>query len=170
MKETSFSSGDIRANDQRSPSRRQAALADRQLPRWSQFRELLRPRPVRLRVGGRTERAHTIEDLRAMAARRVPRAVFDYVDGGAGDEVSMARARSAFSRVEFHPKVLRDVSQISLSTTILGQDASLPVVFAPTGFTRMMHHSGERGVAAAAARAGVPYALSTAGPRRPRTS
>jgi L-lactate dehydrogenase (cytochrome) len=102
-----------------------------------------------------------------MAARRVPRAVFDYVDGGAGDEISLARARTAFSRVEFHPKVLRDVSQISLSTTILGEDASLPLVLAPTGFTRMMHHSGERAVAAAAARAGVPYALSTAGTTSP---
>jgi L-lactate dehydrogenase (cytochrome) len=123
-----------------------------------------------LRFGpeGPLERAHTIKDLRAIAARRVPRAVFDYVDGGAGDELSMARARSAFSRVEFHPKVLRDVSEISLSTTILGEDASLPLVLAPTGFTRMMHHSGERAVAAAAARAGVPYSLSTMGTTSPQ--
>ena len=144
-------------------SHRWGALADRRLPRWTELRELLRSRPVRFGFGSRLERAHTIEDLRAIGARRVPRAVFDYVDGGAGDELSMARARSAFSRVEFHPKVLRDVSQISLSTTILGVDASLPLVLAPTGFTRMMHHSGERAVAAAAARAGVPYALSTVG-------
>lgn len=167
MKRTFLVPDNNRADDQRGLSRGRAALTDRQLPRWSQLRELLRPRAVRLGFGGRLERAQTIENLRAMAARRVPRAVFDYVDGGAGDEVSMARARSAFSRVEFHPKVLRDVSQISVSTTILGEDASLPLVFAPTGFTRMMHHSGERGVAAAAARAGVPYALSTAGTTSP---
>jgi L-lactate dehydrogenase (cytochrome) len=144
------------------------ALADRRLPRWSELRELLlRPRAARLGLGTQLERAHTIEDVRAMAARRAPRAVFDYVDGGAGDEISVARARRAFSRVEFHPRVLRDVSQISLSTTILGDDASLPIVLAPTGFTRMMHHSGERAVAAAAARARVPYALSTVGTTSP---
>src|SRR5512132_3186340 len=167
MTRTSSASRSSRADDPRGPLRRRGGLADRQLPQWSQLRELLRPRPVRLGFGGRLERAQTIQDLRTMAARRVPRAVFDYVDGGAGDEISLARARSAFSRVEFHPKVLRDVSQISLSTTILGEDALLPLVFAPTGFTRMMHHSGERGVAAAAARAGVPYALSTAGTTSP---
>jgi L-lactate dehydrogenase (cytochrome) len=84
-------------------------------------------------VQGRLDRAQTIEDLRVMAARRVPRAVFDFVDGGAGDELSMARARGAFARVEYHPKVLRDVSNVSSSTTILGEDASLPLVLAPRG-------------------------------------
>ncbi len=93
--------------------------------------------------------------------------MFDYVDGGAGDELSMARARRAFARVEFHPRVLRDVAAVSPVTTILGEEASLPLVLAPTGFTRMMHHSGERAVAAAAARAGVPYALSTMGTTSP---
>jgi L-lactate dehydrogenase (cytochrome) len=116
---------------------------------------------------GRLGRAHTIEDLRSMAARRAPKAVFDYVDGGAGDERSMARARDAFDRIEFHPSVLRDVSHISTSTTILGEPASLPLVLAPTGFTRLAHSEGERAVAAAAAAAGVPYALSTVGTTTP---
>jgi L-lactate dehydrogenase (cytochrome) len=89
------------------------------------------------------------------------------VDGGAGDELSMARSRRAFGRVEFHPGVLRDVSSVSPSTTILGEEVSLPLVLAPTGFNRMMHQSGERAVAAAAARAGVPYALSTMGTTSP---
>ncbi len=102
-----------------------------------------------------------------MAARRAPRAVFDYVDGGAGDELSMARAREAFDRVEFRPNVLRDVSRVDPSTTILGEQASLPVVLAPTGFARMAHTEGERAVAAAAARAGLPYALSTVGTTTP---
>jgi len=102
-----------------------------------------------------------------MAARRAPRAVFDYVDGGAGDELSMARAREAFGRIEFHPNVLRDVSRVAPSTTILGEQASLPVVLAPTGFARMAHTEGERAVAAAAARAGLPYALSTVGTTTP---
>ena len=102
-----------------------------------------------------------------MAARRAPRAVFDYVDGGAGDEHSMARAVRSFSRVEFHPRTLRDVSTVSTATTILGEASSMPLVLAPTGLTRMMHHSGERAVARAAARARVPYALSTMGTTAP---
>jgi L-lactate dehydrogenase (cytochrome) len=141
-------------------------VADRRLPRWHELRELIRP-DLPSGSRGRLERAHTIEDLRAMAARRAPKAVFDYVDGGAGDERSMARAREAFDRIEFHPNVLRDVSRISTSTTILGEEASLPLVLAPTGFTRLAHSEGERAVAAAAARAGVPYALSTVGTTTP---
>jgi L-lactate dehydrogenase (cytochrome) len=141
-------------------------MADRHLPRWHELRELVRPEPLRVRRR-RLEQAHTIEDLRSMAARRAPRAVFDYVDGGAGDELSVARAREAFDRIEFRPNVLRDVSRVAPSTTILGEQASLPLVLAPTGFTRMAHSDGERAVAAVAARAGVPYALSTVGTTTP---
>ena len=102
-----------------------------------------------------------------MAARRTPRAIFDYVDGGAGDELSITRAARAFGRVEFHPRTLRDVSDVSVSTTILGGPSSMPLVLAPTGLTRMMHHAGERAVARSAARAGVPYTLSTMGTTSP---
>ena len=102
-----------------------------------------------------------------MGRRRAPKAVFDYVDGGAGDELSIARARRAFDRVGFGPRILRDVAAISTSTSILGEEASLPLILAPTGFTRMMHHTGERAVARAAARAGLPYALSTMGTTSP---
>lgn len=99
-----------------------------------------------------------------MARRRVPRAVFDYTDGAAGhDEASLRRARQAFARVEFQPRVLRDVSTVDTSTTILGRPAALPLVFGPTGFTRLMHHAGEPAVARVAQRMGVPYALSTLG-------
>jgi L-lactate dehydrogenase (cytochrome) len=148
-------------------STRRDRRANRRLPRWRHLRPLLRLAPPAIALDRRLERAHTIADLRSMATRRTPRAVFDYVDGGAGDELSMARARRAFARVEFHPRVLRDVAAVSPVTTILGEEASLPLVLAPTGFTRMMHHSGERAVAAAAARAGVPYALSTMGTTSP---
>ena len=72
-------------------------------------------------------------------------------------------AVAAFNRVVFSPHVLRDVSTVDASTTILGREASLPLVFAPTGFTRMMHAAGESAVARAAGRAGVPYTLSTLG-------
>jgi L-lactate dehydrogenase (cytochrome) len=108
-------------------------------------------------------RAASIADLRLLARRRAPRAVFDYTDGGAGDELALRRSRDAYARVEFHPRVLRDVSSVDTSTTILGQPAAAPLVFAPTGFTRMMHIEGEPAVARVAERVGIPYALSTMG-------
>ncbi len=108
-------------------------------------------------------RAASIEDLRRLARRRAPRAVFDYTDGGSAAEVSLRRSREAFGRVELRPSVLRDVSSVDTTTTLLGRPAQLPLGFAPTGFTRMMHTEGEPAVARAAGRAGVPYALSTMG-------
>ena len=102
-------------------------------------------------------------DLRLLARRRAPRAVFDYTDGAAGEEIGLRRSRQAFGRVEFQPRVLRDVSDVDTATTILGRPSTLPLVFAPTGFTRMMHTEGEPAVARVAARVGIPYALSTMG-------
>lgn len=89
--------------------------------------------------------------------------VFDYVDGAAEGERSMARAVQAFERVEFAPHVLRDVSAAPTPVEILGRRIAMPVVLGPTGFTRMMHRAGERAVARAAEHAGVPYVLSTMG-------
>ena len=111
----------------------------------------------------RLARAASVADLRELALRRAPRAVFDYTDGAAGQELSLRRSRQAYARVEFLPQVLRDVSAVDTSTTILGRPSSAPLVFAPTGFTRMMHTEGEPAVARVAARAGIPYALSTMG-------
>jgi L-lactate dehydrogenase (cytochrome) len=93
----------------------------------------------------------------------VPKPVFDYVDGAAMSEASLRRSRAAFTRVEFTPRVLRDVSTVDTSVEVLGQPSALPVVLAPTGFTRMMHHVGEPAVARAAAERGIPYCLSTLG-------
>ncbi|MFD2094228.1 alpha-hydroxy acid oxidase [Blastococcus deserti] len=139
-------------------------MVQRRMPRWSEVREVVRPRPL---VGNATERrlaaAVTVEDLRELARRRVPRAVFDYTDGAAGAEISLRRSREAFERVEFCPSVLRDVSSVDPSTTVLGAPAALPLAFAPTGFTRLMHTEGETAVARVAERAGIPYALSTMG-------
>jgi L-lactate dehydrogenase (cytochrome) len=136
----------------------------RQFPRWRELAPLLKPKPLEFDASCRRARAAAdIADLRAMARRRVPRAVFDYVDGGADSEWSVTRSREAFVRIEFWPSVLRDVSSIDMTTTILGRPAQLPVVFGPTGFTRMMHHAGERAVARAATAAGIPYSLSTMG-------
>lgn len=139
-------------------------MVRRQLPRWSELRPLLRVEPPRLNpTERRLSQAHTIGDLRAIARRRTPRAVFDYTDGAAEGETSLARARRAFHRVEFHPSVLRDVSELDTTTDIVGTRSTLPFSLAPTGFTRMMNHEGESAVARVAERAGVPYALSTMG-------
>jgi L-lactate dehydrogenase (cytochrome) len=93
--------------------------------------------------------------------------VFDYTDGAAESESSLARCREAFGRAEFVPRVLRDVSTVDTTTTLMGARAALPMVFAPTGFTRMMHHQGEPAVARVASRVGVPYVLSTLGTTSP---
>lgn len=139
-------------------------MTERRLPNWSELRPLLQPRRVVLSPRERRlDRARTIMDLRRIAGRRTPRAVFDYVDGAAEEESSLRRDRAAFRRVELVPTVLRDVTGVDASTTILGHRSELPLVFAPTGFTRMMNHEGEPAVAAAAQQAGIPYALSTMG-------
>lgn len=119
--------------------------------------------PVWLQRGGRIAEARTIDDLRSVGKRRAHPVAFDYVDGGADDEVSLARARAAFNNVEFHPEVLRDVSRVDLSATVLGRRTELPIGIAPTGFTRVMHTGGELAGAAAAAAVGIPFALSTMG-------
>ena len=91
----------------------------------------------------------------------MPRAVFDYVEGGADQELSIARNVAAFRAWEFVPINPRDVSSVDPSTVLLGHRIEYPLVCSPTGYTRMMHPDGELAVARAAARAGVPYALST---------
>ncbi len=140
----------------------------RRVPRWRELRPYLSTGPLRLwPVDRRVAGAASIADLRDAARRVTPRAVFDYVDGAAEGEVSLRRSRAAFERIEFVPRVLRDMSVIDTSTTILGRPAALPLVFAPTGFTRLMHHEGETAVTRVAERVGIPYALSTLGTTSP---
>lgn len=140
-------------------------MVDRRLPRPSELRELLRPAPFqRDGVERRLTRAATIADLRELARRRAPRAVFDYTDGASGEgELSLGRARQAFQRLQFNPSVLHDVSAVRTDTMILGRPSRLPFALAPTGFTRLMHTSGERAVVSVAEEVGIPYALSTLG-------
>jgi len=107
--------------------------------------------------------ALTIDDLRTLARRRTPRAAFDYTEGAAEEEISLARARQAFRDIEFHPDILRDVSGVRTGWDVLGAPVALPFGIAPTGFTRMMHTQGETAGASAAGRAGIPFALSTLG-------
>jgi L-lactate dehydrogenase (cytochrome) len=116
-------------------------------------------------VERRLRSAASVADFRRIAKRRLPRGVFDYIDGGADDERTLARNVEAFGDYEFRPRILRDVSTIDTSTTILGRHASMPLILAPTGFTRIAHSQGELAVARAAARAGVPWSLSTMGTR-----
>jgi L-lactate dehydrogenase (cytochrome) len=109
------------------------------------------------------ERCASVGDIRELARRSTPKSVFDYTDGGSMSETSLDRSRDAYRRVEFTPRVMRDVSQVDMSTNFLGKPNALPFAFAPTGFTRMMHHVGEPAVAQVAAGAGIAYALSTLG-------
>lgn len=108
-------------------------------------------------------RCADVGDIRNLARKRVPHMVFDFVDGAAGSESSLNRARQVFGRVEFEPRALRNVREIDLSIDVLGSRSSLPFFFAPTGATRLMHHEGETAVANVAADLGIPYALSTLG-------
>ncbi len=125
---------------------------------------MLRPRRLPLSpTERRLATVASIPDLRLLARRRAPRAVFDYTDGAAAEEISLRRSRQAYARIEFQPSVLRDVSTVDTSTTILGRPSALPLVFGPTGFTRMMHTDGESAVARVASDIGIPYALSTMG-------
>ncbi|NLS10695.1 alpha-hydroxy-acid oxidizing protein [Nesterenkonia sp. MY13] len=111
----------------------------------------------------RLSAALTIEDLRKIAKRRTPKAAFDYTEGAAEGEFSLARARQAFEDVEFHPAILRDVSEVDTSCEIFGGPSSLPFGIAPTGFTRLMQTEGEIAGAGAAGAAGIPFSLSTLG-------
>ena len=126
------------------------------------LRAVMRFRPIELdRVKRRLARAASVEDLRTIARRRLPRGVFDYIDGAAEDEITLAANSDAYRRIRFRPRVLRDVREVDPSTTLLGRPLPMPLVLAPTGFTRIADPAGELAVARAAARAGLPYALST---------
>ena len=136
----------------------------RQLPKRHDLAPLLKfKRPTLSAKQRRLAAALTIEDLRRIAKRRTPKAAFDYTDGAADGEVSLARARQAFGDVEFRPSILRDVSTVDTSREVLGERVALPFGIAPTGFTRMMQAEGEIAGATAAAAAGIPFALSTMG-------
>ena len=139
-------------------------MVERQFPKPGEIFGLMRFKKPEL--DGRKRRlatALTIYDLRDIARRRTPRAAFDYADGAAEGELSLARAREAFEDIEFHPSILKDVSRVDTSTTIFGGPSALPFGIAPTGFTRLMQTEGEVAGAGAAGAAGVPFTLSTLG-------
>ncbi|MFF1574808.1 alpha-hydroxy-acid oxidizing protein [Leifsonia sp. NPDC058292] len=139
-------------------------MVTRQLPKPAELLDLMKFKaPEFDGKKRRLQGALTIEDLRAIAKRRTPKAAFDYTEGAAEGELSLARARQAFQDIEFHPSILRDVSVVDTSCEIWGGASSLPFGIAPTGFTRLMQTEGETAGAGAAGAAGIPFTLSTLG-------
>ena len=121
-----------------------------------------RDRPARaFYTGSDLARAQTIADLRAMAMRRLPRFSAEYLEGGAEEEITMRRNRSAFDAHVFKPRVIRDVSQRDLSKTVLGQKRALPFAIGPTGVNGLLWDKGDHVLASAAAKAGIPFGQST---------
>jgi len=136
----------------------------RQFPRWKNIKPLLGwSLPKDPLADRKLKKVVNLAELRLLSKKRVPKAVFDYVDGGANDELAYARSQEIYSRVEFNAKVLRDVSKIDLTANIVGQKSALPIIFAPTGYTRMMHYQGEVMVAKVCDENNLVYNLSTMG-------
>ncbi len=130
--------------------------------RASEIRQLIQMKPVELdATRRRLSGCHDVADMRAAGRRLTPRPVFDYVDGGADEELSMAANVRAFRRWRFQPRALAEITAVETATRVLDRDLPLPLVLAPTGYTRMMHPAGEIGAARSARRHGLPYTLST---------
>jgi L-lactate dehydrogenase (cytochrome) len=104
-----------------------------------------------------------VADYRAAARRRLPRVLFDYIDGGAYGETTLAANLSAFQAIRLRQRVLTDVSALSMETEVLGQSLSMPVVLSPVGLAGMFRRRGEAQAARAAQGAGIPFTLSTVG-------
>ncbi|SFV13404.1 L-lactate dehydrogenase (cytochrome) [Methylobacterium sp. 174MFSha1.1] len=106
---------------------------------------------------------HSFHDFRRMAKRRLPGPIFDYIDGGADDETTLRRNTAAFEACDLVPSVLRGVSEVDLSVTVMGQRLALPIYCSPTALQRLFHHDGERAVAAAAGQFGTMFGVSSLG-------
>lgn len=106
-------------------------------------------------------RCYCIDDLNKQARKSIPGVIYDYLDGGAEDEITVRRNRESFECYEFVPRVLKDVRDIDLSVTMQGLKSPMPLFLAPTGMSCLFHYQGEKAVARAADKTGIPYALST---------
>src|ERR1043165_4746303 len=113
--------------------------------------------------GMRLGHCHNFHDFRALAKRRLPAPIFNYIDGGADDEVTLRKNTASFERCDLVPSVLRGVGNIDMSVTIMGQKLAMPVYCSPTALQRLFHHDGERAVAAAAAKYGTMFGVSSLG-------
>jgi L-lactate dehydrogenase (cytochrome) len=106
---------------------------------------------------------HNFHDFRELAQRRLPGPIFDYIDGGADDEVTYRRNTASFERCDLVPDVLRGVESVDLSVTVMGQKLAVPFYCSPTALQRLFHHQGERAVAAAASKYGTMFGVSSLG-------
>ncbi|MGB0697709.1 MAG: alpha-hydroxy acid oxidase [Rhodospirillaceae bacterium] len=106
---------------------------------------------------------HNFHDFRALAKWRLPGPIFNYIDGGADDEVTLRKNTDSYNAVDLVPNVLRGVKDIDLSVTVMGQKLAMPVYCSPTALQRLFHHQGERAVAAAAAKYGTMFGVSSLG-------
>ncbi|WID95708.1 alpha-hydroxy acid oxidase [Bosea vestrisii] len=106
---------------------------------------------------------HNFHDFRTLARKRLPGPIFNYIDGGADDEVTLRRNSESFERCDLVPNVLRGVSSLDTSVTVMGQKLAVPFYCSPTALQRLFHHQGERAVAAAAARYGTMFGVSSLG-------
>jgi L-lactate dehydrogenase (cytochrome) len=111
----------------------------------------------------RLQDCHNFHDFRRLARRRVPGPIFDYIDGGADDEVTLRRNTAGFEQCDLVPNVLRGVASVDMSVTVMGQKLAMPVYCSPTALQRLFHHDGERAVAAAAAKYGTMFGVSSLG-------
>ncbi|MGL4974634.1 MAG: alpha-hydroxy acid oxidase, partial [Bosea sp. (in: a-proteobacteria)] len=111
----------------------------------------------------RLSQCHNFRDFRELARRRLPGPIFNYIDGGADDEVTHRRNTESFASCDLVPNVLRGVSDVDLSVTVMGQKLALPVYCSPTALQRLFHHQGERAVAAVADRHGTMFGVSSLG-------
>jgi len=127
----------------------------------TQFRELFQM----LRAGGTpkgTDAMHNVDDVRRCAKKRLPKMIYDFVYGGAYDEVTLSANRSDFSDILFRPKLLTDVSDRNQRTRVVGQELAFPVMVSPAGLLRLAHTEGELAIARAAGNTGVVFVVSTA--------
>lgn len=112
-------------------------------------------------MGNPSARAYNIHDLRELARRRLPRALYEFVERGTEDDVAIRNNREAFERIKLRPRVLRDVSGRTLEVDLFGRKQKMPLGIAPTGMAGLLWHEGEIALARAAAEAGIPFSLST---------
>jgi L-lactate dehydrogenase (cytochrome) len=105
----------------------------------------------------------TVGDYRALAERRLPRGLFGYLDGGAGEEVSLRQNSTDFENLRLRQRVMRDVSKVETSTTLFGEPLKMPLILAPVGMAGMMARRSEMQAKRAADKAGIPFCLSTVG-------
>jgi L-lactate dehydrogenase (cytochrome) len=106
---------------------------------------------------------HNFQDFRRLARQRLPGPIFNYIDGGADDEVTLGKNTRAFEACDLLPSVLQGVSSVDMSVTVMGQKLAMPVYCSPTALQRLFHHQGERAVAAAAEKYGTMFGVSSLG-------